>query len=55
MEFAIAIFTALLFLLITEGLKPEKPSKTSEEEIGEAISKYLASMKKAKGDQNAKK
>jgi hypothetical protein len=46
MEFAVAIFTGLLFLIITNGLTPEKPSKTSEEEIGDAIAKYLAANKK---------
>lgn len=55
MEFAVAIFTGLVFLVITECLTPETPSKTSEEEIGEAITKYLAAMSKAKDDQNAKK
>jgi len=46
MEFAVAIFTGLVFLVITECLTPETPSKTSEEEIGEAITKYLAEHKK---------
>jgi hypothetical protein len=56
MEFAVAIFAGLIFLVITECLTPEIPSKTSEEEIGEAITKYLAAMSKAKDDQkDAKK
>ncbi len=50
MEIAVAIFTGLLFLVITDCLTPEKPSKTSEEEIGEAITKYLAAKNNAGND-----
>lgn len=46
MEFAIAVFTGLIFLTITDFLSPAKPPKTPEEEMGEAITKYLAATKK---------
>lgn len=46
MAFAVAIFIGLLFVVVADGLTAEKPSKTSEEEIGEAITKYLAANKK---------
>lgn len=46
MAFAIAIFTSLVFLIIVDFLSQIKLPKTPEEEIGEAVTKYLAEHKK---------
>ncbi len=48
MEFAIAIFTALFLLVITDLFTQKKPPKTPEQEFGEAFTKYLAEHRKQK-------
>ncbi|MBW4581415.1 MAG: hypothetical protein KME42_17740 [Tildeniella nuda ZEHNDER 1965/U140] len=46
MAFAVAIFTSLVFLIIVDFLSQIKLPKTPEEEIGEAVTKYLAENRK---------
>lgn len=46
MAFAVAIFTGLVFLIIADFLSQLKLPKTPEEEIGEAVTKYLAENRK---------
>jgi hypothetical protein len=46
MIFGLIIFSAVTLILLADSLP--KPGKTPEEEVGEAISKYLKNMKEQK-------
>ncbi|MBW4693337.1 MAG: hypothetical protein KME27_16415 [Lyngbya sp. HA4199-MV5] len=54
MAFAIAIFTGLVFVTIVDFLSQSKRPKTLEEEIGEAVTKYLAEHKKKREEEKEK-
>lgn len=50
MVFAVAIFTGLVFVTIVDFLSQIERPKTPEEEIGEAVTKYLAEDRKKRAE-----
>ena len=46
MEIAILVFSSLFFLVVSDVYPAKKPAKSAEQELGDAIAKYLSHVSK---------